>query len=1431
MDECIHQWPKEQDEPKQRASFLKGLQRTIDLNHIDPYTVSINVSVSMCCGITGSAIFVQCSHIPTAATATATVQVHNVIQQLKMSHIDLSVHGLADSIFKDAINLSDLYVRASKMPSLPRSISNLTNLIRLDMIENELSSLPSSISALANLRLLDLSDNKLSSLPSSISHLTNLNELVLDGNELSSLPSAVSSLTQLTYLDLGNNKLSSFPPSISHLTNLTTLNLRNNKLSSLPPSISQLVNLNELDVSDNQLSSLSPSIASLTHLKLLYLYSNQLSSFPPSISSLTLLRSVDLSSNQIRSLPQSISSLTHLQALDMSENNLSSLPSSISKLSNMETFDVSSNEISSLPSAISHLTKLIRLDVSRNKLSSLPRSISNLAQLDAFDCSDNELSSLPSSISHLTNLTDLAINNNKISSWPPPISSLSNLNRLDVGDNQLSSLPPSISNLTQLSELYLSNNKLSSLPPSISRLTGLQYVDLDGNKLSSLPSAISSLTNLIELYLSDNELLSLPLSISSLVQLNWLDLSHNKLSSVPSSISSLTNLIELDLRSNKLSSMPSSISGLTTLNRLELSGNELLSLPSSISKLTNLNILSVSNNSLSTLPELPTSIITLNIADNQFATFPLQLLDLANMQTLNIAFNHLSVLDESVASLKNLRYLNATHNRIQYVFDWWSMELNVLDLSHNVIEFIPTVDALSAQPRFVYLSHNLLQDFIITPPVSRNLDEHHPRLRVLDLSCNQFGQPSLQDRYHLPSSWSDLSEAFQTANVDLLNLTGNPKLSFGFQDTIPKCGELAGARRSTDTGTASESLGCFVFAEATETAGDADRSVESTRQNSIANSVQCVSIFYYGAREWALTKAFSSTGRAPPQSGARILADDSMVTYATCTIAQHAYPMFLNPAELETITNAASGRLQLSIPVAWYDKSGESIVVAAPRCPDIGYELNACGEYGDDGGGGSNAVQRQSINPWSCALDGHDPHSFMCSRCVESQGYIKEGQHCRLCGSASAWIIPTLLVIGMCGFIVYVMRYADATSYMFSSVLFHLQMLAFLSRGPISWSKFAHDYFLNWVHVSNVDTTSLGCLWPSGSQEYRSVLISSLLLPVVLCVVFSLICYVFKCASERTVQRAERIRGDWHELLRQQEEPDGFEENQHRYHQHQQHGAVTTVDDDDMMSLAAITHDHSPSGTTIHPYSKEAAASVTWWKLNLYALSLLYGPLTLHIMQAFGSYDISDVNGNQLSLPPRLAIDLNVEYRSSEWNQTILPFAILGVLLYVIGIPVVLYTAVHGYLGPFALKASAFLTRVYQPGTTLLGGAISQSTMALWILLSKGALALLVALVSRSSVVPLLFVVVLLLLMLLVVTRGTPFLHDEDNTRSYVSFATLVATYSGAAMLTEEDSQHISKSQHLVLSWLIVCGNIVFLCWTLVSFFRQRRRQRSAIMI
>jgi hypothetical protein len=88
---------------------------------------------------------------------------------------------------------------------------------------------------------------------------------------------------------------------------------------------------------------------------------------------------------------------------------------------------------------------------------------------------------------------------------------------------------------------------------------------------------------------------------------------------------------------------------------------------------------------------------------------------------------------------------------------------------------------------------------------------------------------------------------------------------------------------------------------------------------------------------------------------------------------------------------------------------------------------------------------------------------------------------------------------------------------------------------------------------------------------------------------------------------------------------------------------------------------------------------------------------------------------------------------------------------------------------------------------------INPYSMALWILLSKGALALLVALVSRSSVVPLLFVVVLLLLMLLVVTRGTPFVHDEDNTRSYASFATLVATYSGAAMLTEEDSQHISQ--------------------------------------
>jgi Leucine-rich repeat (LRR) protein/FtsH-binding integral membrane protein len=1411
----------------------------------------------------------------------------SVWQLKRLRWLDVSVNGLSalpESI-SQLTRLQHLDVSLNQLSSLPQTISQLTQLQKLDVSQNHLISLPESISQLSQMQWLDVDSNQLSSLPDSISQLTQLQYLRARSNRLSYLPDSISQLTKLQLLHLTQNQLSSVPESISQLTQLQLLYLNQNQLSSLPQMISQLTQLQQLDVSQNHLTSLPESISQLTQMQILDAGSNQLSYLPESISLLTQLYNLDLSSNQLTSLPNSISNLTQLQYLDLSSNQLSSLSESISQLTTLQWLDISHNQLSYVPESISDLTQLRELFATTNQLFSLPDSISQLTMLERLDISHNQLCSLPESISQLTRLLELDLSFNQLTSLPESISNLTQLLQLDVGSNHLISLPESISQLTQLILLYAHANQITSIPDSISQLTQLQLLYVPFNRLSSLPESLSQLAQLLELNVNSNQLVSLPESISQLTQLSHVFVNSNHLSSLPESISQLTLLQQLDVSSNQLSSLPESISQLTQMQYLDVSDNQLSYLPASISKLMNLHQLSLASNRLASLPEsisqlaqlqqldvssnqlisLPESISqlsqlqTLEVGSNMLASLPTSFADLSQLSQLGLArnrFHNISIEALPITSLRNLDvsenfirhfdasieratslvFLNASHNFIQSSFNWTTMNLNVLDLTNNSLETVPTDDMLSGQPRFVYLAHNKLRDLILhVPSVSADVTGFHPRLRVLDLSFNKFGTSSVgcTSCRHYPSSWRDLAAALEHSNVELLNLTGNPLLHFGFRDSVLLCDSASSRYQSASNALAKFPVpdsGCFSYGPATHsTSRSQDADADSAA--AAAAAVVCQSLYYIGPRAWGISAAFASTGTTPPSTSIRIDADPSIVAYDSCTLPAFAYPVFAQPQQLilrapgpeplSPYDASSSSRKQLVIPQEWFGKSELAIPVAAPRCPDIAFEQNACGVYG----GQDDSTRKNSINYWQCALDGHDPRSYMCSRCFEDDGYIKDGALCRECSSDSQWVVPVLLVGGLCAFVVYIAKFADATSYLSSTVLYHMQMVAFLSRGPIGWSKFVRDYFFSWIHVSNVDTTSLGCLWPAMSQSYEQTLIGSLCMPLVLCLIFTMVCALFHALKKRRDAQSAQTRHDWAAALLE------IAPNDNDHSDHDYHGSADSecAPESPLALVVDSESDVAAATTTVGAYGRQDTSASNrssvyhlWWKLNLYAFFLLYAPLTLRIAQAFGSYSSLGVSDANSHLSARLAVDLEVEYGGTHWQHSILPLALLGGVVYIIGIPVLLYLSVHGHCGEVAASAGSFLTRVFQPDARLLRGVVSQSTLALWLLCSKGMLAILVGLTSHSSVVPILFVVMLLLLMLVLVTRSSPFLHHDDNVRSYLSFSVLIATYAGAALLTDESSDTITGSQHLALSWILVLGNIATLGWMLWTYLRRR---------
>ncbi len=128
------------------------------------------------------------------------------------------------------------------------------DITELDLSGRDLSSL-AGIERLTNLVELNLNDNQFTEFPRGILRLRNLTNLYLKGNQLSSLD-GIEQLTALTVLDLDNNQFAEFPTGILQLTNLEELYFRNNRLTSVPAELVNLPELKQIYFTDNDLGSI-----------------------------------------------------------------------------------------------------------------------------------------------------------------------------------------------------------------------------------------------------------------------------------------------------------------------------------------------------------------------------------------------------------------------------------------------------------------------------------------------------------------------------------------------------------------------------------------------------------------------------------------------------------------------------------------------------------------------------------------------------------------------------------------------------------------------------------------------------------------------------------------------------------------------------------------------------------------------------------------------------------------------------------------------------------------------------------------------------------------------------------------------------------------------------------------------------------------------
>jgi GTPase SAR1 family protein len=241
-----------------------------------------------------------------------------------------------------------------------------------------------------------LRDNLLTWLPPNISNLSNIVSLDLSANHLETLPKPIGSLTSLRHLILARNKLNRMPPSFRNLNTLETLDLSFNMFNNLPrATIAGLSSLELLNISNNQIVMLPPAVSKLVNLRTLNLNSNQLEHLPNEMDALSKLEFLKLGRNRFHTLPDVVCKCISLTKLEASENYIDELPLNISLLQNLKILDLYANLLTTLPASVGMLKSLHTLTLKANKLKELPLTLCLLRELETLELVGNNDLNVP----------------------------------------------------------------------------------------------------------------------------------------------------------------------------------------------------------------------------------------------------------------------------------------------------------------------------------------------------------------------------------------------------------------------------------------------------------------------------------------------------------------------------------------------------------------------------------------------------------------------------------------------------------------------------------------------------------------------------------------------------------------------------------------------------------------------------------------------------------------------------------------------------------------------------------------------------------------------------------------------------------------------------------------------------------------------------
>lgn len=480
----------------------------------------------------------------------------------------------------------------SKSIELPKSMSNLTNLERIDISGLQYGSIPEVILKMPNLQYIEAKLCNINSIPKDISKLKKLVSVELAYNNIDKIPSSLSEIQSLRYLGFEGNNISEIPKEIFNINKLEDLVLKNNKLVTIP---NEIKNIN----GDKIKFTLNASVNQILKLPELngqnIIYDNNF--IETSKNGINNANKLELTQKVLDIKDEESISQDNLRKLVKVRSNLGQQGGGLTDL------DIRHNIEFVIDNKIVTPKQLLDLNegVYDAKIKLQGSELSNKAAITS--------SSIKIKIGNVEvntdedeiNIPDNATGKIPVNYWEDCRPLMQNV----VEALQINNIEDvTYEDIAKIEMMNLSNQELSSLPKIISKFKALRYLALPGNNFNVIPKVIYGFKDLEVLNFAYNKISEIPKELSKLDNLQVLNFYSNDICKIDDNFKDIKNLKALMLSSNKnIGSEVDKLWGIQSLEELNIEECNLTEISDEVSNLSSSAKVSFYNNQLVNIPE------------------------------------------------------------------------------------------------------------------------------------------------------------------------------------------------------------------------------------------------------------------------------------------------------------------------------------------------------------------------------------------------------------------------------------------------------------------------------------------------------------------------------------------------------------------------------------------------------------------------------------------------------------------------------------------------------------------------------------------------------------------------------------------------------------------------------------------------------------